>query len=308
LLSSPVLHLDAIFTKNSSSRRNFLTDKAYRFQSEQFAYLRWVTSFASKHKHPGFMKIHAPALLICLLILAACGGGGNGSAASASDLSGNWQMVLQLSPTSSKTESGFILQSGDSLTGSVLLSGQTLCPGLGSALGQVTGGNVAITVSQIAQTVSLTGTATNGGSSMAGNYSILTNGCGGSTIGTWTADRVKPLKGTYQGTFTSTKVSGRAYDVSATVTQGPNTGASNASLSGTITSPNATCFSTLSLSGVIGGTSFVFNFLAPDGSAVGQYRATLTTDATKLTGSYDFLAQDNVCFGDTGLATMSLQQ
>ena len=254
------------------------------------------------------MRMLPSALLVCLVVLTACGGRGNGDTASSGQpFSGNWQMVLQLSPTSSKTESGFILQSGHSLTGKFVVAGQTVCAGLGSAQGEVSGSNVAITVNQIGQTVGLTGTTVSDGTSISGNYSILASGCGVSQIGTWTADRVKPLNGSFQGTFTSIQNNGLVYEVAATVTQGPNTGSSTSDLSGTITSTNASCFSSLSISGLISGTSVVFNLVTLDGTAVGQYRATATTDATTLTGNYQFNAQTHVCSGDFGTAALTLQ-
>jgi hypothetical protein len=258
------------------------------------------------------MRMLASTLLACLIvILTACGGGPQAgsptSPTSSGSLSGNWQMVLQLNPTSAKAESGFILQSGQSLTGGLVISGRTLCAGLGSADGKLDGSNVAITVNQIAQTVALTGVVTSDGSSISGDYSILASGCGATQVGTWTASRVKPLNGNYTGTFTSGQNNGLVYDVAATVAQGPNTGTSTATLSGTMTSTNAPCFSTFTISGLIGGTSVVFNLLASDGTAVGLYRPTAALDATTLTGVYQINAQPHVCSGDFGTATMTLQ-
>src|SRR5262245_60771718 len=112
--------------------------------------------------------------LSSLTLLSACGGGGSPKAdvtGANVNIGGNWQMQLQqVSPPSPaiKTEAGFLMQSGDSLSGSVLLSADTLCPGLGALQGKVSGSNVAITVTQIAQTVTLTGTASPDGSTMSG--------------------------------------------------------------------------------------------------------------------------------------------
>src|SRR5271154_4649879 len=99
------------------------------------------------------MKVPPFVLSLCLVILTACGGGGSGNASSSDLLSGNWQIVLQLSPTSMKTESGFILQSGEAISGQFVIAGQTVCAGLGSGQGKVSGSNVALTVNQIGQTV-----------------------------------------------------------------------------------------------------------------------------------------------------------
>jgi hypothetical protein len=253
------------------------------------------------------MNVSALALLLCLVILTACGGGTSGDISSGDLLSGNWQIVLQLSPTTLKTESGFILQSGQAITGQFVIADQTVCAGLGSAQGKVSGSSVALTVNQIGQTVGLTGTTVNDGSSMSGKYSILASGCGASQTGTWTADRVKTLKGSFNGMFTSTPNPSLVYAVAATVSQGPNTGLSTSDLSGTMSSTNAPCFTTLSFNGLISGTSVVFNLLASDGSPVGQFRATASTDASTLTGNYQFNAQPNVCSADFGTGTLTLQ-
>jgi hypothetical protein len=254
-----------------------------------------------KSKFMGTLSVFFGALM-----LLSCGG--NAGTSSASQLlSGNWQFVLQQNPPSSitQTESGFLLQSGDAITGALVLSNQGLCPGLGSAQGTLTGTQVTITVNQTGQTVNLLGTAATDGSGMAGTYSILASGCsGGSSTGTWTASPVKPVSGTYQATFNSYTLG--VYNSVATVTQGPNTGASIANVLGMMTLNNAPCGDSVSISGVVSGTAVVFNFLGSSGAAVGQFTGTTSADATTLTGTYDFQAVNNVCSGDEG--TISLTQ
>jgi hypothetical protein len=258
-----------------------------------------------------FLRIGSVLCLACLLIVPACGGGQSNSTNASQTLSGNWQMTLtQAEPPGEsqvQTESGFLTQSGNALAGSVVLSGATLCPGLGAASGTVNSSSVVFTVDQIAQSLTLTGSATSDGTSIAGEYSILASGCGSSTVGTFTATQVKPIGGSFQATFTSGEFSGLVYNFSGTLSQGPNTGMSYATLSGTMTSTNAPCVNNFSIAGEVSGTSVVFNFLASDGSSQGSYRGTTTTDATTLTGSYDFLAQSNGCFGDAGSVTIALQ-
>jgi hypothetical protein len=254
--------------------------------------------------NPRFMRMLSTP--VCALMLLSCGGNAD-SPASSGLLSGNWQFSLQQSPPSTITqaESGFLLQSGNTVAGTLVLSDQTLCPGVGPAQGALVGTNIAITVNQTGQTVTLTGTAADDGSAMTGTYSILASGCsGGSSTGTWTASPVKAVTGTYQATFTS--YTAGVYSSVVTVAQGPNTGASIATLSGSMSSSNSTCANNLTISGVVSGTAIVFNFLASDGSAVGQFTGTTSTDATILSGTYDFLAETNVCTGDAG--TISLTQ
>jgi hypothetical protein len=264
-------------------------------------------------RNPRFMRILAVPALACMILLPACGGGSAADSATASQfLAGNWEFMLtQNSPPSPtpvvKKESGFLVQSGTAISGGVILTGAALCPGLGSAQGTVSGAAVTLTVNQIAQTVNLTGTVSSDGS-ISGDYSIFASGCGnGSTTGTFTGSQVKPVTGTYQATFSSGYSGVSVYNYTVAVKQGPNTGASNALLSGTMMSTNSPCAGNLSIAGLIGGTSVVFNLLASDGTAVGQFRGSTSADAKTLTGTYDFLAEKNGCSGDAGGVTMTLQ-
>jgi len=248
-------------------------------------------------------------LVVCAAMPMGCGNGSATNAGSSGLLSGNWQIAMQQNPpsTNGESESGFLLQTGNSLTGEFALSDQTQCAGLGSVQGTLRGSDVALTVNQAGETVTLTGTASKDGSGMAGTYSILAASCGGnSSIGTWTASPVKPVTGTYLAVFSS-GYTGYVYDFAVSLTQGANTGTSIASLSGKMSSSGALCGNSLNLSGVVSGTSIVFNFLASDGTAVGQFRGTTSADATSMTGTYDFVPQTGGCGGDAGTITVTLQ-
>jgi hypothetical protein len=231
------------------------------------------------------------ALSLCLMFLTSCGGGGGSTGTPTGNFAGNWQISLQRDQSNTlKTESGFLVQSGDALSGNLLLTGDTNCAGVGAAQGQVSGSNVAINVSQIGQTVNLTGSLASSGSA-SGSFSIFASPCGSTQVGTWTASQVQTLAGSLQGTFTSTspQFSGVIYQISGKVTEAPNTGESAANLSGSMTSTNAPCWSSVSISGSISGTSVVFNLLSSEGVALGQFHGTATTDASTITGVYDFL-------------------
>lgn len=249
-------------------------------------------------------------VLTCIFAALSCGGG-KSKTPDPGSLSGNWQIGLapSLPASSTPTESGFLLQDGTSLTGQFVLGGQTQCAGLGSAQGTVNGGNVEITLAQTGQTVTLTGTAASDGSTMGGTYAVLNSGCGSETsTGTWSANPVKPVSGTYLATFSSFSLG--VYSFSVTVTQGDNTGASIATVSGTATSSNAPCGDNLTVAGAVGGTSIVFNFLTSDGTAAGQFRGTTSTDGKALNGTYDFVAQssNSACVaGDSGSITLVQQ-
>jgi hypothetical protein len=255
------------------------------------------------------MRLLGAFLFVCVLLLTGCGGSSGTS--QAGDLSGNWQMTLQ-NATSSETQSGFLLQTGNTLTGGVLFSGQTIsgqttCEGVGSAVGQASGTNVTLTVTPAGQTMNLTGTVANNATSMSGSYSILASGCGQTEVGTWNAHQVNPLTGTFQATFISVDFA-TVFHFTGSITEGPNTGASQATLSGSMISSDAACFSAASVSGVISGTSVVLNILTPEGVALGKYSGTVTTDATQLTGTYRFSnASATGACNDFGSATFAVQ-
>ena len=228
-------------------------------------------------------------VMLCVAGLAACGGSSSPSKSNSVALAGNWQLALTKvvlgTPSTVRNQSGFFLQHGATLSGGLLISGN--CAGLGQAQGQVGKSNVSITTVQSAQTITLTGTASADGSNMNGTYSLLASGCGTSEVGNWTANQVKPLNGNFQAIFTSS-LSGLIFNFSGSATQGANTGASTASLSGNMTSSDATCFTTAVLSGLISGTSVVFNVQASDGTSLGKISGTASADMSTITGNYGF--------------------
>lgn len=254
------------------------------------------------------------ATLISAMMLAGCGTNAKKPLAM-SGLSGNWQMTLQ-SSTSSETQSGFLLQSGSSLTGSLLLSGQvisgqTSCAGIGSVQGQMNGSDVVMTVSLAGQTISLVGTPGDNSTSMSGTYSILASGCGQTETGTWTATQIAPLNGSFQATFTFFGLTS-TFHFAGTISQAANAGESTAMLSGNMTSTDSPCFASSSIAGVITGTSVIINLLASNGESLGKYEATITADATSLGGTFRFSnASDpdllGACQGLGGNATVTVQ-
>jgi hypothetical protein len=247
------------------------------------------------------------AVWLACLALTACGDGGGGSS-DKQPLSGNWQLMLTNTATSAvKSESGFFVQSGKTLTGGLLLTGGTACPGVGSAQGQVDGSNVTINVSQVGETVNLTGTTAGGGSQMSGDYSIFASPCGANQVGTFTATQVHTLTGSFSATFTSGITHGLVMTFTGTVTQGPNSGASTTTLTGTMTSTYAPCLSTASVTGQISGTAVVFNLLTPEGTVAGQMVGTLLPDASAITGTYDLFPQSSGTCRDFGTAAVTVQ-
>jgi hypothetical protein len=252
--------------------------------------------------------------LILPLLLSSCGDSSKSTDPSSGLLSGNWEMSLQKdsSTLAPKTQSGFLTQSGDAITGSLLLT-DTPCTGIGSVSGTLSGSNVTLNLAPTGLTVSLTGTVGAGQTSMSGTYTILAAGCSGSETapqsGTWTANLVTALSGTVQGTLTSTS-SGSSAPISGTISQGSNTGSSTAALSGTLTATNY-CFASINIAGTISGTGVALNLVDTDGVEVGLVNATTSLDGTTVTGTYQVLAQGagsppGCGDGDNGTLTLTV--
>jgi hypothetical protein len=236
---------------------------------------------------------------LLLFILTGCST--SSSHSGSGGLSGNWQISLQRSETNAvKNQSGFLMQSGESLSGELLLT-QTGCAGVGIVSGQVRGDSVSISVSQNGQTINLTGTASSAGSSMSGDYSLLASGCGNTQTGTWTAVRIASVSGSLNSTFTSSLTPGVVIHFAGKVSQGDNTGQSNAPLTGSMTSSDSQpCYSNVNVVGQVSGTAVVLNLVAPDGTVLGAYQGTGTTDMTSISGQYSFFNVHSDVLGDCG--------
>ena len=271
-------------------------------------------------------------LALCLSCIASCGGGGSGSDPAGAAVSGNWEISLQGSGSmvaekmrerqlraarlpaggmrlpGAKADfdspdvvadvnylSGFLVEGTDGVvTGSALFSAKP-CSGVGEVSGSVNETAVSLTVSPNGVTVNLTGLVGAGATTMNGSYTMLSSGCGGSQsnpqAGSWTANLVSPLMGNIQGTFVSTK-SATTYPIAGKIAQGPNSGSSNAPLTGSLNITGSPCFTASTISGAISGTAVVIIFNGPNGTEIGQISGTSSLNGTALTGSYKIVPQN----------------
>ena len=268
------------------------------------------------------MKFLSAILLLCVFATAISCGGGSKSSTAGMPLSGNWQITLVRHNLAQEFPySGFLQQSGNAITGSVILNSTNGCAGVGPVTGTLNGQNLQLDINEFGQDITLTGTVPSlGGSdvtSMSGQFSNVSGGCLFSSTGNWSAVRVTPLTGSFHGAF-QTQHNG-TLDVTGTMTQGSNIGASNASISGSITASGNARFcsylTTATITGVISGTSVLLTLYGPDGSQIGQIGqagsspavpATITADATSLSGPSLFLALDPVnCPQDEGTVQLT---
>jgi hypothetical protein len=184
------------------------------------------------------------------------------------------------------------------------------CAGVGSVTGTLSAQNLQLDVNEFGQDLSLTGTLPSAGTVLGGQFSTLTGGCSDASTGTWTAVLVKTLTGTFHGTLVSVQAN-PTVNVTGTLTQGANVGASNATLSGSIvtngTPPFCSYLTSATISGVISGTALSLSFFGPDGSQLNPVpiAATVTTDGSALTATYNFQSISKACPGDSGTLQLS---
>ncbi|MGA7078308.1 MAG: hypothetical protein WBQ43_03860 [Terriglobales bacterium] len=252
------------------------------------------------------MLVAATIIIIAIaLTLAACGGSTSGGSQPSGTLSGDWQFTTWANPAgqSGGLEGGFLLESNGSVTGqfvySVTSSGYDLGPcNAGTATITSESGSGPLTVAAGAQSPTPSGQgqtytltinpALSSNGLIGGTYTatagtlILPDGtqvpCGAAVTATdnlsWSAQLVPALTGPITGSFHSTQVGSSLHDqdfpVAGVLTQGENIGASNATITGTLTFPNYPCFSTASVNGQISGDSVILEIIGTNGAVIGQ--------------------------------------
>jgi hypothetical protein len=238
-------------------------------------------------------------LIACVMTLSACGGSGSNSGNPQQSLkvAGNWQFTVAPPADGSflgGLQGGFLLQQGSSVSGAavyaVSLPQLTFPCNSGSApiTGTISGQSVTLTAIAATQTFTFTGMLSSDGTTMTGTYaSTAGRAPDGSPCGTaqtglqWSALSVPPLTGPIQGSFHSTGgtsgLGNQDFLVTGGLTQGPNIGASNATVTGTLTFVNSLtnvsdypCFAVASVNGQISGNSVILQLIGVDGSTVGQ--------------------------------------
>jgi hypothetical protein len=218
------------------------------------------------------------------LITTACGGSSKVTPPTGPS-TGNWQFILAQRypiPSTTLSVSGFMAEGTDgSLTGSLqvpALGANAVCAGVSLITGSITGQNVSLTLNVYGTDIGLTGAISTDGTSMSGDYQGPTGACfDNPTTGTWNAFLVPTLNGNFTGTITNstymtdlTGVSPPApIQVSGTMTQSDNAGASNASLTGTISAAGYPCFANATMTGTISGQNVYLQLYGYNGTEIG---------------------------------------
>jgi hypothetical protein len=205
-----------------------------------------------------FRVVLAGAVIAAIASLSACfpspgdifGGGGGGSPAS---VSGKWSFLLSSSHGSSNNmdlEANFSQSAGAiSAAQSVILSSSPCDFGTDFIQGTVKGSNINFTLAFGTghPTASFSGSVSNNGLSMSGNYKIPSGDCTSADSGTWQATNFGSSSGSYSGQLTS-NVNSRVITVLAAIQED----ASN-NLQANISLTNGGC-SMLNLTGIAIGS------------------------------------------------------
>ncbi|MCU1297536.1 MAG: hypothetical protein JWO91_1814, partial [Acidobacteriaceae bacterium] len=247
-------------------------------------------------------------ILATTMMLSACGGGASSSGSQSSmKLSGNWQFSMDNpvdssgnTPFKGGLQGGFLLQKNGTVKGELVYSvsqmnsnGVSVACNAGSAPinGTINGQTVNLTMAAGTQTFTLTGTLTSDGSTIAGTYTLTAGSapdgtaCGiAQTTGLqWKAVSVPPLTGLISGsfhsggTFAPAAEANRDFPVTGSLAQGENIGASNATVTGTLSFIDPVtnvsdypCLDTAFVNGQISGNTVVLQLIRVDGSNAGQ--------------------------------------
>lgn len=251
-----------------------------------------------------YLRILALVVLVALgLIGIGCGGGSSQTAALGGPLSGNWQITMtQNYPTSTPSTvlsaSGFLVETNDALSGSVqgpTISGSTQsCGGAGPLTGTVNQTNVTFSLNPGGTVFNFTGVLSSDNASISGTYSGVGGAClsQSSTSGTFSAQLIPPLNGSFTGTFNSMlympALTGTTnpvpVSVSGSLAQGPSAGGSVASVTGTITAVGYPCFTTASMTGTISGQNLYLSIYAYNGEQIGFVGNLLSTSGAATWG------------------------
>jgi len=196
-------------------------------------------------------------------------------------------------------QGGFLLQSNGLVTGQTVYSvtsstSQTGACNSGSAPISVMISGQDVTITEVAgtQTYTLTGTLSSDGSTMLGTYTSTAgtaadgSACGYAETGlSWSAVSVPPLTGSITGSFHSGGIGDNSgllnqdFPVTGSLTQGENVGASNATVTGTLSFMDPTTglseypcipLGSVSVNGQISGNTVILQLIGLDGSNDGQ--------------------------------------
>jgi hypothetical protein len=135
------------------------------------------------------MKINLWCMVFLAVLLCGCGGSGGNGNTGTGPLGGNWQMTANSQASGSTfTGIGPIQQNGNSISGTMSLSGSP-CATSAALSGSISGTTLTLQLNLSGQQVNLTGTVNSADTSISGNYAAPSGGCTNGDFGTWSATK-----------------------------------------------------------------------------------------------------------------------
>ena len=289
------------------------------------------------HHSPAYLRRLVALLLFSLLGLWGCAGSSNsGGSQPGTQASGNWQFAMQAPSDGSFVgglQGGFLLQNGGTISGSAVFSvalpqppptPPTVCSsGAATISATISGQNVNLTAVAGNQTFTFAGMLGANNSTLTGTYSSTAgtaldgSPCGTAQTGlSWSASLVPPLTGSFQGNFHSTQSGtnfrNQNFAVSGTLMQGPNTGASNATVTGTLLfqdpvtlASDYPCLTQASVNGQISGNVVTLQIFSTNGLDVGQIGGIAASGPVTFDSTQGGYVLHNVGLSGSGYAVIN---
>jgi len=134
------------------------------------------------------MKKSMLGIMILCVSFAGCG---SGNSAPSANLTGDWQFTAySMMYGYDIAGSGPLQQNGNSISGTVNLTGDVCAISAVPISGNVSGASVTLQLEEGNQAVKLTGTVNAAGTSIGGNYSAPSGGCTDGDYGTWSGTKM----------------------------------------------------------------------------------------------------------------------
>ena len=243
--------------------------------------------------------------VIALSLITGCGGGTMPTSQPnppPPNMSGAWNIGTESAATSPiigiVVGSGTLTQKGNSVSGTLTLTGSPCASSGGSLTGTVTGTSLSLQLQEEDQFVSLTGTANPAFTMASGTYTTPSEGCLNGDFGTWHGVKgPPPPPPQFSGIWMFFTSSAPTSPTTASVNLIGRLNLTGNSVSGTLTLTGSPCASSGSLTGTVTGTSLSLQLQEGDQSV----SLTGTADPTFANASGAYTASSGGCLnGDFG--------
>ena len=251
--------------------------------------------------------IYVIAISTLAVILVSCGGtnsanrdGGGGDALFA--LQDNWQITMS-SMSGTKGSAGGVFQENfhDGTVSGVLGNINPPCASNGALSGSIQQNTVNFSLNESGLVIVYSGTIGEGAKSMSGTYTAPAGNCTIGDSGTWTANRIPAVTGTWKGTLTPSSGTQAPFQVMLPLTQD-----STGKVIGTSAITGSSCLNAVSLATAspIAGQQLI---LAGQFDTSSALQLTTTLDLAGTTMNVDYSITGGSCDGQVGSGTLKKQ-